>query len=106
MLLNSSPSAANSSWPWVSIGEEKSPPASLRAACKKRPSCAWSALDATSAKARASNRKPMMNAIATARLDRSEALVADRSDRTVTSTGVLPKPGNPRVAVRYSSPPR
>jgi hypothetical protein len=87
LLLNSWPRAANSSWPEVWIGQEKSPPASLLAAARKRPSCACSARDASSEKHKARSRNAAMKATATARLEPVDASVADRSDSTVTSTG-------------------
>jgi hypothetical protein len=65
MLLNSSPSAANSSRPSVGTGEEKSPPANRRAACRNRLSWPCSAREASTENENARRRKAAMKMAAT-----------------------------------------
>ena len=86
MLLNSMPSAANSSRPSTLMGDEKSPLPSRRAASRKPLSRPCRAREASSEKPNASTRNATISTAATTRLPPSEEAVADSADSTVTVT--------------------
>jgi hypothetical protein len=100
MLLNSWPSRANSSRPAVGTADEKSPPASRRAASRNRDSWPCSAREASSEKKNARIRNPAMNTAASARSSATEPPVAARFERTETATVAWSKPAKPDVATR------
>ena len=100
MLLNSTPSAANSSRPSTLTGDEKSPLPSRRAASRKPLSLPCRAREASSEKPNASARNATISTAATTRLPPSEAAVADSADRMVTVTRAPPKPVNVWLTAR------
>ena len=100
MLLNSAPSAANSSLPSTLIGEDKSPLPSRRAASRKPLRRPWSEREASIEKPTASTRKATIGTTAMARLPPSELAVADSADRTVTVARARPKAVNVWLTAR------
>ena len=104
MALNSWPSWANSSFPSVGTGFEKSPDPSRRAAERNRPTWLCREREAASAKASATRMKPARATLVSTRARPVRPASAARSANTATRTGE-PNPGAANDATRYSRPP-